>query len=309
MSVHPNKLLIATGQAAAATGITTADGRPHIRVWNSVSLQTLHILGMGDFDRSLCCLSFSKADGGNLLVAVDEVDHNISIWDWQRGDRGHKITETKCSTETVVAAEFHPLDGRTIVVVGKGFVNFWQMDPNTLTLSRKTGIFDQRDKPKYVTCLAFSYTGDVITGDSNGNVFIWGRGYNAVTKVMRNIHDGPIFSVCVLKDGSIITGGGKDSRLVKFDTMYRKVGVEAQLPDHLGSIRIISQGRGSQLLIGTTKNSILTGNFDLNFQEIMVGHTGEVWALATNPSSPQFISAGHDRLDHFFKGFYLLFKY
>ena len=26
---------------------------------------------------------------------------------------------------------------------------------------------------RYVTCLAFSSTGDVITGDSNGNVFIW----------------------------------------------------------------------------------------------------------------------------------------
>jgi len=291
MSVHPNKLLIATGQAAGLE-------KPHIRVWNSVSLQTLHVLGLGDFDRSLCCISFSKADGGNLLVAVDEGEHNISVWDWQRSDKGHKITETKCSTETVVAAEFHPLDGRTIVIVGKGFVNFWQLDPTTLTLSRKTGIFDQRDKPKYVTCLAFSFTGDVITGDSNGNVFIWGRGYNAVTKVMRKIHDGPIFSICVLKDGSIVTGGGKDSRIVKFDTMYRKVGLEAQLPEHLGSIRIISQGKGSQLLLGTTKNSILTGNFDLNFQEIMVGHTGEIWALATSPSNPQFISAGHDRMIH-----------
>ena len=85
---------------------------------------------------------------------------------------------------------------------------------------------------------------------------------------MRKIHDGPIFSICVMKDGSVITGGGKDSRIVKFDTMYRKIGVEAQLPEHLGSIRIISQGRGSQLLLGTTRNSILSGNFDLNFQAV-----------------------------------------
>ena len=151
---------------------------------------------------------------------------------------------------------------------------------------------------RYVTCLAFSSTGDVITGDSNGNVFIWGRGYNAVTKVMRKVHDGPIFSICVLKDGSIITGGGKDSRIVKFDTLYRKTGMEAQLPEHLGSIRTLSQGRGSQLLLGTTKNSILTGNFDLNFQEIMVGHVSDVWALAASPTQPQFISAGHDRMIH-----------
>ena len=178
---------------------------------------------------------------------------------------------------------------------------FWIFAPSVVdflvftvavTITSKTDIF------RYVTCLAFSSTGDVITGDSNGNVFIWGRGYNAVTKVMRKVHDGPIFSICVLKDGSIITGGGKDSRIVKFDTLYRKTGMEAQLPEHLGSIRTLSQGRGSQLLLGTTKNSILTGNFDLNFQEIMVGHVSDVWALAASPTQPQFISAGHDRMIH-----------
>jgi len=291
MSVHPNKLLIATGQGA---GVDKAC----VRIWNSVSLQTLHVLGSEFDERSICCLSFSKADGGNLLCIVDDVEHNISVWDWSRGEKGQKITETKCSSETVVAAEFHPLEGRTIVTVGKGFVNFWQLDQTSLTLSRKTGIFDQRDKPKYVTCLAYASNGDVITGDSNGTVFIWGKGYNAVTKVIRKVHDGPIFSICVLKDGSIITGGGRDSRVVKFDTLYRKTGLEAQLPEHLGSIRTVSQGKGSQLLVGTTKNSILTGNFDLNFQEIMVGHVGEVTTLASSPSTQQFITAGHDRMLH-----------
>ena len=120
----------------------------------------------------------------------------------------------------------------------------------------------------------------------------------------------------------MITGGGKDSRIVKFDTLYRKTGLEAALPDHLGSIRTVSQvltaqlivlvfslliplsltsllqGKGSQLLVGTTRNSILTGNFDLNFQEIMVGHVSDVPALAASPSQPQFISAGHDRQLH-----------
>ncbi len=55
-----------------------------------------------------------------------------------------RLQKLNVTTETVVAAEFHPLDGRTIVIVGKGFVNFWQLDSTTLTLSRKTGIFDQR---------------------------------------------------------------------------------------------------------------------------------------------------------------------
>lgn len=97
------------------------------------------------------------------------------------------------------------------------------------TLSRKTGLFDTRDKPRYVTCLAFSQTGDLITGDSNGNVFIWGRGYNAVTKALRKVHDGPIFCIYVQKDGSIITGGGKDRKILLFDALYRRTGTEAEV--------------------------------------------------------------------------------
>lgn len=70
-------------------------------------------------------------------------EHTLSVWDWSRGERGTKITETKCSTETVVAAEFHPLEAGVIVSIGKGHVNFWQLDSTALTLSRKTGLFDQ----------------------------------------------------------------------------------------------------------------------------------------------------------------------
>ena len=78
-----------------------------------------------------------QADGGNLICIVDDAEHNISVWDWAKGERGQKLTETKCSSETVVAAEFHPLEGHTIVTVGKGFVNFWQVIRSKKILMRK----------------------------------------------------------------------------------------------------------------------------------------------------------------------------
>jgi hypothetical protein len=31
-------------------------------------------------------------------------------------------------------------------------------------------------KPKYVLCFAFGQNGEVISGDSNGNIFIWANG-------------------------------------------------------------------------------------------------------------------------------------
>ncbi len=195
-------------------------------------------------------------------MAVDEgSDHTMSVWDWSRGERGTKVTETKCSTETVVAAEFHPLEAGVIVAIGKGHANFWQLDSTSLTLSRKTGLFDQRDKPKYVTCLAFSFTGDVLTGDSNGNIFVWGRGYNAVTKALRKVHDGPIFSICVLKDGSIVTGGGKDRRLVQFDALYKRTGLEAEVDSKEHFLKM-----GPLLIRSTAPGSSWIGADDLSGQ-------------------------------------------
>lgn len=34
---------------------------PHVRIWDSVSLSTLHVLGLGVFDRAVCCVGFSKS--------------------------------------------------------------------------------------------------------------------------------------------------------------------------------------------------------------------------------------------------------
>ena len=42
LALHPNKLNVATGQGP---GFYRREGQPHIRVWNTVSLQTLAVLG------------------------------------------------------------------------------------------------------------------------------------------------------------------------------------------------------------------------------------------------------------------------
>ena len=51
-------------------------------------------------------------------------------------------------------------------------------------------------------------------------------------------------------------------------------------------------------MVGSTRNSILQGTFELNFQEIVTGHVDEVWALASHPSQNQFLTAGYDNLLH-----------
>ncbi|XP_016407097.1 echinoderm microtubule-associated protein-like 4 [Sinocyclocheilus rhinocerous] len=170
LAVHPDKIRIATGQIAGVD----KDGRPlqpHVRVWDSVSLSTLQIIGLGTFERGVGSLAFSKADSGiHLSVIDDSNEHMLTVWDWQKKS---KIAEIKTTNEVVLAVEFHPTDANTIVTCGKSHIFFWTWSGSSLT--RKQGIFGKYEKPKFVQCLAFLNNGDILTGDSGGIMLIWTR--------------------------------------------------------------------------------------------------------------------------------------
>uniref|UniRef100_A0A1I8GES1 WD_REPEATS_REGION domain-containing protein n=1 Tax=Macrostomum lignano TaxID=282301 RepID=A0A1I8GES1_9PLAT len=263
---------------------------PHVRVWNSVDLTTMHVLGLGDFERAVCCLAFSRADGGNFLCAVDESnEHMISVWDWRKP---HKLAETKTSGDPVLACEYHPLDNGSIVTCGKNQLTFWTIEGGQL--SKKNGIFEKHEKPKFVLCLTFAQNGDLITGDSNGNILVWARGGNRISQAVTGAHEGGIFSLCVLKDDNLVSGG-KDRRLVQWDATYSRTGSEAAIPEQYGPIRTLSQGPGSVVLVGTTRNCILQGSFNLDFSPIVEGHVEELWGLACHPSQLQFATCAYDK--------------
>ncbi|KRT81184.1 translation initiation factor eIF2A, partial [Oryctes borbonicus] len=285
LALHPNNVLIATGQCA---GHDKSTASPHVRIWDSETLETKMILE-DSFINSVCCLSFSKTDDGALLVAVDDSnDHVISVWNWEKKD---KITESRCSTETIVAAEFHPIDENVIVTCGKSHVGFWKFENNSL--SKKMGIFGKHEKPKFINCLAFLASGQVVTGDSNGNLAVWGAGTNTIANFLTNVHDGSIFCINVLKNENIVTGGGKDACLKYFDSNMEKTDEEQQIEGNFGGIRMIAEANDSNLFIGTTKNCILQGSND--FKPLVIGHSDELWALATNPKSDQFVTAAQDK--------------
>ncbi|KAL6105613.1 eml1 [Pungitius sinensis] len=288
LAVHPDKITIATGQVAG----TSSDGKqlaPHVRVWDSVSLHTLHVLGAGFFDRALVCLAFSKSNGGNTLCVVDDSnDHVLSVWDWQREDR---LAEVKCSNESVFAADFHPTDSNIVVTCGKSHLYFWHLEKGVLV--KKQGLFEKQEKPKFVLCVTFAENGDAITGDSSGNILVWGKGTNRISHVIQGAHEGSVFALCMLRNGTLVSGG-KDRRLISWDGGYRQIQT-VEVPELFGPIRTIAEGRGETVLIGTTKHFVLQGSLDGDFVPIMQGHTDELWGLAVHPWKPQFVTCGYDR--------------
>uniref|UniRef100_A0A4W3HN21 EMAP like 4 n=1 Tax=Callorhinchus milii TaxID=7868 RepID=A0A4W3HN21_CALMI len=300
LAVHPDKIKIATGQIAGVD----KDGRPlqpHVRVWDSVSLQTLQIIGLGTFERGVGSLAFSKADSGTHLCVVDDSnEHMLTVWEWQRKS---KIAEIKSTNEAVLAADFHPTDPNAIVTCGKSHVFFWTWNGNSL--ARKQGIFGKYEKPKFVQCLAFLENGDVLTGDSGGIMLIWarttvestqGKGPKGVYQISKQIkaHDGSVFTLCQMRNGMLLTGGGKDRKIILWDHDLNPER-EIEVPDQFGAIRAVAEGKGDQFLIGTSRNFILRGTFNDGFQVEVQGHTEELWGLATHPSKDLFLSCAQDR--------------
>uniref|UniRef100_A0A673J521 Echinoderm microtubule-associated protein-like 2 n=1 Tax=Sinocyclocheilus rhinocerous TaxID=307959 RepID=A0A673J521_9TELE len=199
LAIHPDMVTIATGQVAG----TSKDGKalqPHVRVWDSVSLNTLHVIGAGVFDRAVTCVAFSKSNGGAHLCAVDDAnDHILSVWDWQKEKQ---LAEVKV---------------------------------------RKGGMLYKR--------------------------------------------------VC---DGTLVSGGGKDRRVLLWDHDYRKKS-EIEVPEAFGPVRTLAEGKQDELFVGTTRNAVLRGSFSGSLTPIVQGHTDELWGLDVHPSTEQFVTCGQDK--------------
>ncbi|TKC47414.1 hypothetical protein EI555_009447 [Monodon monoceros] len=279
LAIHPDKIRIATGQIAGVD----KDGRPlqpHVRVWDSVSLSTLQIIGLGTFERGVGCLDFSKADSGvHLCVIDDSNEHMLTVWDWQKKSKGAEI---KTTNEVVLAVEFHPTDANTIITCGKSHIFFWTWSGNSLT--RKQGVFGKYEKPKFVQCLTFLGNGDVLTGDS---------GVYQISKQIK-AHDGSVFTLCQMRNGMLLTGGGKDRKIILWDHDLNPER-EIEVPDQYGTIRAVAEGKADQFLVGTSRNFILRGTFNDGFQIEVQGHTDELWGLATHPFKDLLLTCAQDR--------------
>ncbi|XP_069811367.1 echinoderm microtubule-associated protein-like 4 isoform X4 [Dendropsophus ebraccatus] len=300
IALHPDKIRIATGQIAGVD----KDGRPlqpHVRVWDSVSLSTLQVIGLGTFERGVGCLDFSKADSGVHLAVIDDSnEHMLTVWDWQKKS---KVAEIKTTNEVVLAVEFHPTDANTIVTCGKSHIFFWTWSGNSL--ARKQGIFGKYEKPKFVQCLAFLSNGDVLAGDSGGVMLIWsktpvestaGKGVKGVYQISKQIkaHDGSVFTLCQMRNGMLLTGGGKDRKIILWDHNLNPER-EIEVPDQYGTIRAVAEGKTDQFLIGTSRNFILRGTFNDGFQVEVQGHTDELWGLATHPFKDLLLTCAQDK--------------
>ncbi|XP_062850142.1 echinoderm microtubule-associated protein-like 2 [Trichomycterus rosablanca] len=301
LAIHPNKVLIASGQTAGVD----KDGKPlqpFVHIWDSTTLLTVQQIGLGTFERGVGSVAFSTADAGTFLCVIDDSnEHMFSVWDWNKNS---KVAELKSTNEAVFAVEFNPSDTSNIITCGKSHVYFWTLCAGTLT--KKQGIFGKYKKPKFIMCFVFSLTGDVLTGDSEGNIFTWGKsaadiktlgkGAKETFQIMKQTraHEGSVFTLCVLQGGGLLSGGGKDRKIIRWSADLAPER-ECEIPEKFGAVRTIADVDGEELLVGTTRNAILRGTFSDGFVAIVQGHVDEMWGLSTHPSQNIFLTCGNDK--------------
>ncbi|XP_073715916.1 echinoderm microtubule-associated protein-like 2 isoform X1 [Misgurnus anguillicaudatus] len=301
LAIHPDKVRIASGQTAGVD----KDGKPlqpFVHIWDSKTLVTLQQIGLGTFERGVGSLAFSISDGGTFLCVIDDSnEHMLSLWDWNKNT---KHAEVKSTNEAVLAVDFNPTDTNNIITCGKSHVYFWTMSAGTMT--KKQGIFGKYKKPKFVLCFVFSLTGDVLTGDSEGNILTWGKsaadiktlgkGAKETFQIMKQTraHEGSVFAMCLQQGGTILSGGGKDRKIIRWSADLAPER-ECEIPEKFGAVRTIADVDGEELLVGTTRNAILRGTFSDGFVAIVQGHVDEMWGLATHPSQNIFLTCGNDR--------------
>ncbi|XP_065211551.1 echinoderm microtubule-associated protein-like CG42247 isoform X2 [Planococcus citri] len=294
MDLHPSRDMVASGQRAGRTRKTQA----HIRIWSTESLLTLYVFGMGEFEVGVSAVAFSQLNGGSYVLAVDDGRERIlSVWQWQWGHLLGKVATLQ--QDEMTGAAFHPLDDNLMITHGKGHLTFWTR--------RKDGFFERTDiiKPPsrtIVTSLQFEQDGDVVTADSDGFITIYSVDSNGAYFVRMEFeaHNKGISSLVMLSEGTLLSGGEKDRKIIAWDSLqnYKKI-TETKLNENVGGVRTIYPQRPGRndgnIYVGTIKNNILEGSLQRRFNQIIFGHTKQLWGLAVHPDDEIFATAGHDK--------------
>ncbi|XP_013399114.1 echinoderm microtubule-associated protein-like 2 isoform X2 [Lingula anatina] len=289
LAVHPDQVTIVTGQVE---GHAEKQGQPHVRIWSSDTLETLHVIGLKDFEIAVACVAFSRFDGGELLAAFDDDnDHTLLLYDWKNEK---KLLQQKSCPDPICEVEFHPMEN-TVVACGKQQVLFFEIEDGQA--DKKMGLFEDNERPAFVVCLTFAENGDVVTGDTEGNIFVWSKDDRKVIKAIHDAHEGPVFGLARLPDGSFVSGGGKDGKIWQWDAEYNKQDLETQVPEDFGPVRILEPGPEGSIFIGTTENAIVQGVLGqlAKFDPLTQGHSDELWGIAVHPHNGQILTCAYDK--------------
>ncbi|XP_054543716.1 echinoderm microtubule-associated protein-like 6 [Talpa occidentalis] len=281
LALHPDKILVATGQVGK---------EPYICIWDSYNVQTVSIL-KDVHTHGVACLAFDS-DGQRLASVGLDAKNTVCIWDWRKGKL---LASATGHSDRIFDISWDPYQPNRVVSCGVKHIKFWTLCGNALTAKR--GIFGKTGDLQTILCLACAKEDITYSGALNGDIYVW-KGLNLV-RTIQGAHSAGIFSMYACEEG--FATGGRDGCIRLWDTDFKpitKIDLRETEQGYKGlSIRSVCW-KADRLLAGTQDSEI----FEVIVRErdkpmlILQGHCeGELWALALHPKKPLAVTGSDDR--------------
>jgi microtubule-associated protein-like 6 len=290
--------LIATGERGK---------KPAVRVWDAHTGEMR--CEMKEFHtRGILSLAFSS-DSARLVSVGDDDDHSLAVWsDASNGSWTlAKLLATSKGDKAVNHFACFGPNADTIITGGVKHVLFWSVQGKTLA-SKKGVVGKKGTLQTFPTGCNFG--GDFVTGTAGGELYVWrGSDLSRIVKA----HQGEVRVVSSTSstdnpavNSSVLLSGGKDGRVVMWNSTYQSLKSFDLEAMHVGSFgRVINSvflnSTGKKLLVGTCCSDIIeidvtSGGVLNGGQPLFSGHFAmELWGLAVHPSQREFVTVGDDR--------------
>lgn len=325
ITVDASLTLCATGQMGKA---------PCVHVWQVDTRKCLYIIGKGMLERAICAIGFSH-DASYIAAIGSDNHHLLTVWDISRGP---KLKPTLVGTSAcqngkppqISSLFFSPFDKDQFVTCGKKHIRFWSRGEDG-RLKSKSGVFSSRTNaldvsaPKAMLCGVYLNDTVVVTGGSNGCVYMWNVEDRCCFSMIHG-HRGPTNSI-VLGDSAVVITCGDDDNLIfwRFQSTNPSLTKlqSLTLPDttkptakknprdkscslsgNRGVVALalmkgkaVKKGATTPVIVVATGARQLFCLHDRSWNLLVGGHHKDLYGLETHSSEPgAFVTVGEDKV-------------
>ena len=269
------------GATAASCHFTPP--RTDIYVWEARTQQVLSCLSHSN---PIISIAFS-ADSATLFLLDSSRDHNFISFDWLRN-----IKLRECPTSKYHVSGLLPISPDEVVIFGLRTFKYISMEgAHCAAVNGNLGGLAQRLAAQLCAAL---HKHSVITGTNDGDLWLWSN--RTLTKTVK-AHEGPV--TALFADDSKIISAGREGLVILWDLgLNKKESFDiSEFCIQTGITALAAHPLRENCVYVCTRGCDIAQIEDWHKVEfISTGHfTGEVWALATNPTQPQCATGGGDR--------------
>ena len=269
------------GTTAASCHLTMP--RTDIYVWEARTQQVLSSL---THPSPVVALSFS-ADSGTLYVLDDSTDHLFLSFDWMRGIKLRSFPTSKSPMCGLL-----PISAEEVLVFGIRTFKYISMEG--AHCAAMNGSLASAAAHLEVQLCAALHKHSVMSGTSGGEIWMWSN--HTLTKTVK-AHEGPV--TALYGDDSKIISAGREGVITLWDSgLNKRQSFDiSEFCIQTGITGLAVHPLRENCLYVTTKGCdvAMVENWQ-KVEFISTGHfSGDVWALAVNPSQPQCATGGGDK--------------